>query len=842
MPTVPSSAGRTGWALQEMCQVLAQCAVELRPLPRPRLIIPTLENIERQKITLIQGPAGSGKSVLLGQLLQALGPGMQSAMLSLETGLAPGSSLRATLLSLFARFSAMGRGRSRFVIFLDDADDLLAREPKALEQCLGSLPPQGRLVIASRRPLQVFHRGVVSGREQALRLEDLLFTLDELGAALTQAARPLNAAALMSIWRYSEGWPAVVALLCASDPGDSALDAQHLLQAWFQEEVLESLEPALLDFALDASTVDPMPPDLLDRMRGQPGSHKLLRRLAEHHDVLIHARSRFPRPLMFSLRSQHWRTSAQRVRELHRAALETLLDAGQPEAALEHAYQMGDRPLLLRLLLQFEQALLGAGRMRSLARWLQALDEEGLLAQAPGLQLTLAWALLFCNDQDAALAIVHRLWRMVLSAEQERGLQALELTWLSMRDRVEALRERARPWAGSAAMDSFASGIHHCTLALLQLVDGNLDGAPQRLVQAGGFVGDYAASISAMAWLFKAQPQRALDTLRSVRGQASSSGRGNSLVATLEALALYEMGRCDEVLGLLELHMPMLRQTGLLDQIILAHKLQARILIGRGDSTLAQATLAALECLGRAGKLPRMVFSARLEGVRCALVRGDATLARELLEPLRDDPCAALVEDLHLLPGDADTWQLMDARVSLHEGGDSQLPERLAEALEKALAAARQRRALSLRILLAMALERRGNEHAAVRAMEAALEFAEPKQLLQPFRDEGRAALALALKTGQFVPGLRGFAVQLADGSGLKLAEGAAGSAGNLTAKELQVLALVASGQSNDALAEKLFVSESTVRTHLRSINAKLNARSRLEALAIARREGLIAV
>ncbi|ANI17511.1 hypothetical protein A9C11_27560 [Pseudomonas citronellolis] len=829
--------------------MLADCAVELRPLERPRLIAPLLETIERQKVTLLQGPAGSGKSVLLGQLLKALGPGMQSALLSLGSGLAPGSSLRATLLSLFARLSAMGRGRSRFVIFIDDADELLAREPGALEQCLGSLPPQGRLVIASRRPLPALHRGVVSANEQALRLDGLLFTLDELGAALAQAGRPLNAAALMSVWRYTEGWPAVVALLCASDPGDSALDAQRLLQEWFQEEVFAGLDPLLLAFAQDASTVDPMHPELLDRMRGQPGSRNLLRRLASEHDLLIRERSAFPRPLLFSLRQLHRRNAPLRVRELHRAALETLLDARQPEAALEHAFQMGDRRLLLRLLEQHEQALLCAGRMRSLARWLLALDAEGWLAEAPQLQLTLAWALLFSNDQDAALGIVQRLRRMPLAAEQECALQALELTWLSMRDRVEALRERARPWAGKGATSPFARGIHDCTLALMQLIGGDLRGAERELVQgavqAGGFVADYAASIRAMASLFRAEPVAAREHLqRTPQADCASArgGRGNSLVATLEALALYEMGRCDEVLGLLELHMPLLRQTGLLDQIVLAHKLHARILMGRGDSSLAQATLAALECLGRAGKLPRLVFCARLEGVRCALVRGDAALARELLQGLRDDECATRVHELHLLPCDADTWALMDARVRLVEGDCAQLPERLAEELELALADERQRRALSLRILLALALEQRGNEHAALRTMEAALEFAEPRQLLQAFRDEGRAALALALRAGQAAPARRAFAQLLAEGSGLKLADCPSGAASNLTAKELQVLALVASGQSNDALAEKLFVSESTVRTHLRSINAKLNARSRLEALAIARRDGLIAV
>ena len=61
-----------------------------------------------------------------------------------------------------------------------------------------------------------------------------------------------------------------------------------------------------------------------------------------------------------------------------------------------------------------------------------------------------------------------------------------------------------------------------------------------------------------------------------------------------------------------------------------------------------------------------------------------------------------------------------------------------------------------------------------------------------------------------------------------------------LTRKEIRVLQLLAEGYSNNAMAEKLFVSDSTVRTHLRNINMKLDAKSRTQAVAIARRLGVI--
>ena len=61
-----------------------------------------------------------------------------------------------------------------------------------------------------------------------------------------------------------------------------------------------------------------------------------------------------------------------------------------------------------------------------------------------------------------------------------------------------------------------------------------------------------------------------------------------------------------------------------------------------------------------------------------------------------------------------------------------------------------------------------------------------------------------------------------------------------LTQRERQVLELLALGYSNGAMAEKLFLSDSTVRTHLRSINAKMGARSRTHAVALARQAGLV--
>ncbi len=61
-----------------------------------------------------------------------------------------------------------------------------------------------------------------------------------------------------------------------------------------------------------------------------------------------------------------------------------------------------------------------------------------------------------------------------------------------------------------------------------------------------------------------------------------------------------------------------------------------------------------------------------------------------------------------------------------------------------------------------------------------------------------------------------------------------------LTARELDVLKLLAKGVSTDGIAEELFISTNTVRNHVSNILSKLGAHSKLEAVAMATRDGII--
>jgi NarL family two-component system response regulator LiaR len=73
-------------------------------------------------------------------------------------------------------------------------------------------------------------------------------------------------------------------------------------------------------------------------------------------------------------------------------------------------------------------------------------------------------------------------------------------------------------------------------------------------------------------------------------------------------------------------------------------------------------------------------------------------------------------------------------------------------------------------------------------------------------------------------------------------AQGSESESDCLTEREVEVLQLVAQGQSNRQVADLLTISEATVRTHVSNILSKLNLCSRTQATLYALREGLVSL
>jgi LuxR family maltose regulon positive regulatory protein len=208
---------------------------------------------------------------------------------------------------------------------------------------------------------------------------------------------------------------------------------------------------------------------------------------------------------------------------------------------------------------------------------------------------------------------------------------------------------------------------------------------------------------------------------------------------------------------------------------------------------------------------------------------------------------------MRLLAHDLDYLALGRLRRDVATGAaESALPG-LEREIARALAENRLRRAMKLRVLRAIALRRAGREAAAVAAIGEVLEQAAPEGVMRLLLDEGPEAGALVLRHAQASaagrhaasPIFAQYLERLLKGFGPLPSDdeetaAAAQPRDPLTRGETRVLQLLAEGYSNNAMAEKLFVSENTVRTHLRNINAKLGARSRTQAVAIGRRLGLV--
>ncbi len=191
------------------------------------------------------------------------------------------------------------------------------------------------------------------------------------------------------------------------------------------------------------------------------------------------------------------------------------------------------------------------------------------------------------------------------------------------------------------------------------------------------------------------------------------------------------------------------------------------------------------------------------------------------------------------------------ARVLLAQDKPDQALRLLERLREEAEVASRAGSVIEILALQALALWARGKKERAVGTLTRALALAEPEGFVRTFADEGPAMgdlLSAALEARQRghldaanrVPALYIAKLLAALAQEATTPRADARLPEPLSERELDVLTLIAAGMSNKEIAGRLFVSVTTVKTHINNLYRKLDARSRIQAVARARELGIL--
>ena len=167
----------------------------------------------------------------------------------------------------------------------------------------------------------------------------------------------------------------------------------------------------------------------------------------------------------------------------------------------------------------------------------------------------------------------------------------------------------------------------------------------------------------------------------------------------------------------------------------------------------------------------------------------------------------------------------------------------------------RVRRQIKLHILDALAHKKKNVDNVSHRSLRKALQLAEPGNFIRVFLDEGNAVVQLLKEDYEAYTSGAGPA-EASGGSTHEFVEKLLRAAGvechdnsdetriapleELTEREAEILMLLGSGLSNKEIAKNVFVSENTVKYHLKNIYSKLRVSSRLQATSAARQMGLL--
>jgi LuxR family maltose regulon positive regulatory protein len=405
-------------------------------------------------LTIISGPAGSGKTVLAGSWVASGQPSGPVAWISLEAeddqpgvfwsyvlaGLAHagapmctrGAPVRADAVdrSLLIRLAVAITARPEpVVLVLDNAQVLTSRPvPDGLDFLIHHAEPHLRVVVLSRGdPPLALHRYRLAGAVTELRFDDLAFTATETQALLAAHGSQLADSAVAALTEHTHGWAAGLRLTARALPPRAAATGTHRgeLADYFRAEVLAAQPAATREFMLRTSLVDGVWPALATELTGRRDAAQILAGLARDDAFVATAgepgRYEYYPVARSLLREQLSREHPERVPPLHRRAAHWYALAGRPADALVHAAAAGDWQHAATLVVEDLSIarLMDGPRVDEFAQTFAAMPSDLATAEAAVVQAGLA---LGAGDTESGA-------KQLLRAHELTGDQMSERDW-----------------------------------------------------------------------------------------------------------------------------------------------------------------------------------------------------------------------------------------------------------------------------------------------------------------------------------------------------------------------------------------------------------------------------
>jgi len=838
-----------------------------------------IERATERPVTVITAPPGAGKTVACAGWAVARARSRRIAWLSLDEGdrdparfwscvtaalAAGGTAVGAPLVprSREARDDlpsdlvvAVRKLSNSVVLVIDDVHVLADSEVMpGLALLIHQAPAALRLILCGRSaPGLHLAKMRLGGYLSEVQAPDLACTAQEAEAYLDALGLTATSAKRDSLLRATEGWMAgarLAALIAARD-GDvnvDAIAADPIVADYMRDEVLDRQPPAVRQFLRRTSITDRLTPGFADLLTGESGGARILDTLNRQNSFVCrdrHGKYRYHPFLRQVLLGELRREMPADVPVLFTRASRWAAGQGDVIEAVRCVAEAGEWDAVSRVVT--EAGLAGAlpARAGEFEAVLGRLPAER--RAEPAVATALALVRLCRGDPDSAVAyldlaalalgdnatdrLVIELWLAMLRlirlpdagaiascrslAEQARASagrqsehQALGLLWLAL---GTVLVSR---WEVAAAVGALTAADHQLTAAGTSALATRARGW---LALAAALGGDLATA-AALSGRLRDAAEPAAACLATIAGAHVAIERDDLLLAQhlldgTETAAICPLPGEPDIAVLLA---AVRARAALVEGDPERAADLARVAREKHEEAGAVLSVLDFDIALRAGelKLAAAALGPPADGDGDGSARGerpDRTVARARLLLADGDPGAAL--------GMALTVARLDPRP---DGGGSRptLRNRVTALLTAAVAA-----------------RRTGRDDMAAKLLEEALTSAEPQDLYRPFLDSGGAVhSAIALLISPSSPAA-GFAARVHERFVCQPSSRAAGTAAAghevpaLTTSELAVLRLLRSYMSNQDIADTLFLSVNTVKTHLRSVYYKLGVSSRREAV-----------